>query len=473
MNTLGTESVPYEPMTASGPNGPPTSPPAKGRKSMFGRIVLLLGLGGAAGGAYYAYSVGTVRVQQDIDRALSYVRNSAPAPSESTPVPKPKELKPYPTWDGFVKLDPQEAKNFGLLVATVRPQVDPIKLELPGRTAYDPNSLNKVRPRFDTLVERVLVELGQKVKKGQPLLDLFSTDLAAAKNDFQTAYVQWQHDLTLRKLREDLIKTEAISKQVLTDTRNDENKSRLAVITARQKLVVFEVPEDQIDPLVKNLNPAQMPETDAIHSFNDKAKMTRRSPVDGIVVLRDVVPGNLYDNNDVLMVIAPLDHLIVWLNVYEADQAEVAMGQHMEIRFPYLNRTILGTVQYVATEVSKDTRTIRIRASIPNVNGELKSDMLVRASLDIPPVKGQTVIPRSAVVVMNGHEYAFVRKPPASSKDDERFERRQIAIAEERSDHVVVASGTKAGEEVASRGSLILAQLYEDQQTVATGMPLE
>ena len=333
--------------------------------------------------------------------------------------------------------------------------------------------MNKVRPRFDTLVEKVRAELGQKVKKGDPLLDLFSTDLAAAKSDFQTAYVQWQHDLTFRELREKLFKTEAISAQALTDTRNDENKSRLAVITARQKLVVYEVPEDQIDPLVKNLNPAEMPEKDAIHSFNDKAKMTRRSPVDGIVILRDVVPGNLYDTNDVLLVIAPLDHLIVWLNVYEADLAQVKMGQHMEIHFPYLNRTILGTVQYVATEVSKDTRTIRIKASVPNLNNELKADMLVRASLDIPPVDGQTVIPRSAVVVMNGHEYAFVRKSPVNAKDTELFERREIVIAEERSDHVVIASGTKTGEEVASRGSLILAQLYEDQQTVATGMPLE
>ena len=67
--------------------------------------------------------------------------------------------------------------------------------------------MNKIRPRFDTLVEKVHAELGQKVKKGEPLVDLFSTDLAAAKNDFQTAYVQWQHDLTLRKLREELFKT--------------------------------------------------------------------------------------------------------------------------------------------------------------------------------------------------------------------------------------------------------------------------
>ena len=470
MNTVETQSVPSAPATVSTSNGPPTTSPQQRRQSVFGRIVLILLLGGAAGGAFYAYSVGMDRVHRDIDRAINYVRKYV---GGTTAVPQPKEIKPHPPWDGLVRIAPDEAKNSGLLVVTVRPQVEPIKLELPGRTAYDPNSLNKIRPRFDTLVEKVYVELGQKVKKGQPLLDLFSTDLAAAKNDFQTAYVQWQHDLTLRELREELFKTEAISEQVLTDTRNDENKSRLAVTTARQKLVVFEVPEEQIDPLVKNLNPADLPDKDAIHSFIDKAKMTRLSPVDGIVVLRDVVPGNLYDTNDVLMVIAPLDHLIVWLNVYEADQAEVKMGQHMEIRFPYLNRTILGTVQYVATEVSKDTRTIRIRASVPNVNGELKADMLVRASLDIPPVKGQTVIPRSAVVVMNGHEYAFVRKPPTNSRDEERFERREIVIAEERSDHVVIASGAKAGEEVASRGSLILAQLFEDQQTVATGMPLQ
>lgn len=78
--------------------------------------------------------------------------------------------------------------------------------------------------------------------------------------------------------------------------------------------------------------------------------------MNGIVIIRDVVPGNLYDNNDVLMVIAPLDHLFVWVNVYEADQVKVKIGQEMEIRFPYLNETVLGKVQYVAPEVSKDTR---------------------------------------------------------------------------------------------------------------------
>jgi cobalt-zinc-cadmium efflux system membrane fusion protein len=302
-------------------------------------------------------------------------------------------------------------------------------------------------------------------------VDLFSTDLAAAKNDFQTAYVQWQHDLTLRSLREELIKTNAISQQVLVDTRNDENKSRLALSTARQKLRVFEVPEDQIDRLIKNLDPAKVPSMDQMGDVVDKARMTRLSLVDGIVINRDVVPGNLYDNNDVLMVIAPLDHLFVWVNVYEADQVKVKIGQEMEIRFPYLNETVLGKVQYVAPEVSKDTRAIQIRATVPNIDGKLKSNILVRAMVEIPPVNGWTVIPRLAMVVMNGSEYAFVQAENAGSKGVERFERRKLEVEEERDDHVVVSKGLRPGERVASKGSLILAQLYEDQQMVATGLP--
>ena len=184
-----------------------------------------------------------------------------------------------------VKAD--DAKSIGLLVVTVEAQVEPIKLPLMGRTDYDPNTLSKIRPRFDTLVERVRAELGQKVKKGDPLVDLFSTDLAAAKNDFQTAYVQWQHDLRLLKMREKLYAEKAISQQVLVDSQNDESKSRLAYTTAKEKLLVFGVPEEQIDPLLNNLGDQSVPTE--LHAITDKARMTRTSPVEGIVIQRDAV----------------------------------------------------------------------------------------------------------------------------------------------------------------------------------------
>jgi membrane fusion protein, heavy metal efflux system len=457
-------------------DGPDNEPSPSGRSSARAKILLFLLLAGGVAGAVYAYVVGPARVRREFNHAVAYASRHTgfvPATSEPGSAAGTASVKPPTIWDGFVKVPADEARTIGLHVVEVQPQAAPIKLELPGRTDYDPNTLSKIRPRFDTLVEKVHAELGQKVRKGDPLVDLFSTELAAAKNDYQTAFVQWQHDLTLRNLRENLFKTKAVSEQLLVDTRNDENKSRLTVKVARDKLRVFGVPDNEIDPLIKNLNPADLPQKDKNDSVPDKARMTRVAPSDGIVIARDVVPGNFYDSNDVLMVIAPLDHLFVWVNVYEADQAKVDIGQRMEITFPYLDETFPGIVQYVSPEVSKETRAIKIRATVPNSSGRIKADMLVRATLDVPAVKGWTVIPRLAMVVMNGDEFAFVRKSNIDSKVSEQFERRKIVLAEERDDHVVVKLGLKAGEQVASNGSLILSQLFEEQQMVATGMPLK
>jgi cobalt-zinc-cadmium efflux system membrane fusion protein len=481
MSTLETGSSPIAASAPQGANGPlhpaPTGEsPRKRRRFTLGKLLLLLVLAGACAAGVYTYAVGTERAQHEAVMLLSLAQKyTSGPPVHNATESKPAEPPSAAPWDGFVRMKAEDAKAIGLLLHTVEPQVEPINLPLMGRTDYDPNTLSKIRPRFDTLVEKVRVMLGEKVAKDAPLVDLFSTDLAAAKNDYQTAYVQWQHDLRLLKMREKLFVQKAIAEQVLVDSKNDESKSRLAYTTAKEKLLVFGVREEDITPLLKNLQDEALPQE--LHAISDKARMTRISPVGGIVIQRDAVPGNLYDNNDVLMVIAPLDHLFVWVNVYEADQARVALNQEMEIRFPYLDRTLVGKVEYVANEVSKDTRAIQIRSSIPNIDGKLKAAMLIRATLKIPPEPGQTVIPRLAMVVMNGNEYAFVQKEtgknPSGANEVLQFERRQLVVAEERDDHVVVKSGLKPGDHVTSSGSLVLAQLYEDQQMIATGMPLK
>jgi cobalt-zinc-cadmium efflux system membrane fusion protein len=127
----------------------------------------------------------------------------------------------------------------------------------------------------------------------------------------------------------------------------------------------------------------------------------------------------------------------------------------------------------VASEVSRESRAVQARASIPNPGGRLKADMLVKAVLEIPPVKGQTVIPRLSMVVINGNEYVFVQKTSADSKATHKFERRRITVAQENSDFVVVAGGLEADEIVATSGSLILAQLYEDLAMVDGGVPVQ
>jgi membrane fusion protein, heavy metal efflux system len=263
----------------------------------------------------------------------------------------------------------------GIVTATVKPQSEPIRLELLGTTEYDSDNLTKVRPLFKGRVDKVHTTVGKTVKKGDPLIDLYSTVLAEAKSSYEITRIQWIYDKNLVTTRQPLVK-QGISEQLFRETQNNEMKSKREHELARDRLLVFGLSEDEIDR-VKD------------QAGSQKARMTLRSPADGIVITRDVVVGNLYDEDDTLLVIAPLDHLWVWGNVFESDLDLVNLGQSWEIQFPFINATVQGKVEYVSNRVDPGTHAVRVRTSIPNSEGRLKSDMLVRGMLEIPPSAGR------------------------------------------------------------------------------------
>ena len=169
----------------------------------------------------------------------------------------------------------------------------------------DPDSITKIRPRFnDVLIQRVFVKVGQAVKKGDPLLELRSADLAAARNDCRTKFIQWDHDHKYLVAREPLAKDQRITQIVWTDTQNDEKKSRLDYLVARDKLATYGMNNEQIDKLLEGLSDDRKKGVGA-NKMADITRMTVVSPVDGVVLERDVAPGNFYDTKDVLLVLAP------------------------------------------------------------------------------------------------------------------------------------------------------------------------
>ena len=231
-------------------------------------------------------------------------------------------------------------------------------------------------------------------------------------------------------------------------------KSRREYEVAVDKLLVFGLTEAEVEKVEDEVGP-------------QKARMALRSPSHGIVIARDVVVGNLYDEDDTLLTIAPLDHLWVWGNVFESDLDLVQIGQSWEIHFPFLSRTLQGNVEYISNRVDPGTHAVRVRTSIPNLEGRLKSDMLVRGVLQIPPTPGWSIIPRTALIVPDGRYYVFVKR---AGRID-AFERRAVRLAQEKDDHVVVEDGVKAGDEVVTVGALLLNELYEDSKTVQSGVP--
>ena len=153
-----------------------------------------------------------------------------------------------------------------------------------------------------------------------------------------------------------------------------------------------------------------------------------------------------------------------------ATRTKVHLGQKWDILFQFSNEAFEAQVESIANGVDPETRTVRIRASIPNPGKNLKARMLVRATIQIPPLPTDTVIPRNALIVLNGDYYAFV-EVGATGQNADLFERRKLEIEQEDYDVVIVKQGLSPGDRVVSSGSLILAQMYEDQSTVDSGVP--
>lgn len=441
-------SLAHEGVTTRPADGGYARPSARKR---LGRSLGLLVLLAAAAATLYAATTRPEAARRVAER-LGLVR------APQTPPAPPRTGDPGPPpWDGRITIARPGVVGIGIVTTRVKAQTEPFPIELPGTTAYDDDNLSKIRPMFRARVDKVHFTIGQTVHKGDALIDLYSKELAEAKRQYEIERIQWVHDHNLLLARENLLKTSAISQNLYLETANAELKSRREMEIARDSLFVFGLSEDEIGRVEKEVG-AQ------------KARMTLRAPAEGIVIERDAVAGNLYDENDTLMTIAPDDRLWVWGHVFESDLSLVHMGQEWEIHFSYLEETVMGKILYVSNRVDPASRSVKIRTTIPNPEGRLKADMLVRTRIRIPPVPGRTVIPRSAVVVTDGHNYrVFVRVPAAG--DGLTFERRTVSVAHEKDDFVVVGKGLEPDTEVATVGALVLNHIFEDRELAHAPAP--
>jgi cobalt-zinc-cadmium efflux system membrane fusion protein len=359
---------------------------------------------------------------------------------------------PNTPWDRTLTLTDDQVRSIGLKTVAVKQQTEPTTLKLFGSTEYDPATVTVVRTQFDSRVDRVLVDLNQPVKIGQPLLELFSTDLAEAKSNYERDVSQWVHDKKVLDYKTPLAIKDTIPRKELIEAENDEAQSRLKMKLSKDKLLVYGLTDAEIEHA-------------STEDGVQKAKMILRSRASGVVVQRSVVTGNYYTSADMLMTIAPLDHLWVRGSVSELDVEKVAVGQKVKVIFPFSDQTLESTVAYIDKAIDSETRAAKFRVKIGNPDGGLKAAMFVRMMLDIAPKPGRTVIPRSAMVSVDRFEYVFIKEPDAPA----RFSRRRIFVAKENNDIVIVAEPSAdhpeltPGQEVVTNGSLILQQMYENR----------
>jgi RND family efflux transporter MFP subunit len=245
-------------------------------------------------------------------------------------------------------------------------------LKLPGFTTI--HQTVRIRPGVAGVVRKVQVVLGQKVKKGDPLLEISSTKLAAAKSDYEAASVQHALDQKVLELSARLPADNAVSRQAIIVSQGDEAKSRTEVERARNKLLAVGLTEDEIKHVL-------------LEDGTQRARMILRSPLDGSIIERAVHPGEVVsDVAQSLLIVAQIDPdpFPVEARVPEKALEKVKIGQDLTVTFPsFPDRRVKGKVEAIDPRKSDPSdHTVILRTSVANPDHRYKAGMYATVQVD-------------------------------------------------------------------------------------------
>jgi Cu(I)/Ag(I) efflux system membrane fusion protein len=311
-------------------------------------------------------------------KRLLYYRNPMGLP-DTSPVPKKDSMGMdyLPVYEGeeqdgtTIKVSPGRLQRTGVRSEAVERRILTRALQLPGTIQLDERRVAVVATRSDAFIDRVEnVTTGDMVRKGQPLLQLYSPEIASASAQFMT---------------------------------------NPGYEGSRRRLENLNVPADVI---------AEIERTRKV-----PLSIIWSAPSDGLVLERNAVPGMKAPAGQVLFRIA--DHSVVWAmaDVPERELNLVAEGQSALVRVRgYPDRSFAGKVSRIYPQINTDTRTARLRVEIANPDGVLRPDMYADIELKTGGGAPVVAVPESAVIDSGTRQVVII------DKGDGRFEPRPVKI---------------------------------------------
>ncbi len=316
-----------------------------------------------------------------------------------------------------VKIPLERRQEIGVTTAKVEKREIGGAIETNGVVAEDEGRLNAVNAKFGGYIEKLYVDrTGQPVRRGQPLLSVYSPDLVATERELLLAV-------------ENARRLSSASPQAASDA------SSLLSAT-RQRLRLWDIPDSEIERIEKS---GQVSKT-----------LTLSSPVSGVVLKKDAVAGLAIMPGMPLYTIADLSTVWVLADVYQSEMAMVAPGYAAVVSASFLpGETFRGRIDFVYPTLTEETRTVKVRLVIPNPKGLLKPGMFVRVSVS-GKAREALAIPRSALIQTGERQIAFVEQSAGV------FAPREMKTGVQGKDFVEVLSGLSQGETVVTSANFLI-----------------
>jgi RND family efflux transporter MFP subunit len=341
--------------------------------------------------------------------------------------------------DVVVTLTPAAAARAGIVVAAVAAGRTDSAMRLPGVVEANAYKQVTVTPLVGGRVTRVLAELGQSVRAGQPLAEVFSPEVAEAETRFVSAQAELDaHERELQRT-EKLVELGSASRQELERLHAEHTAKLTSLESARSRLQLLGLSATAIS----SLGPGK----------DVGAVATVSAPIAGVLTERTANAGLNVETTTKLFTVVDLSTVWVVADAYEKDFARIHVGAPAAIAtkaFP--DAPLRGRVSYIDPQVNAETRTAKVRVEVPNPRQELRLGMFADMSVDAGSGGTAALIPRTAVQNVGNRTVVYL----ADTKQPGRFFEREVVLGDRAGNDIAVISGVQPGDTIVSGGSFAI-----------------
>lgn len=373
-------------------------------------IVILAGVGYSLARYFFTNSQSTSQPTKEkplywIDRMEPTIHYSGPGKSRMGMEVEPVYAKDVNKDEGIVKISPAVMENLGVRIAPVIRGPLAREIYTVGYVAVDENALVHIHLYAEGWVHTLKVKtVGEKVNKGQLLLQLYSPTLVNAQEEYLIA--------------------------------KNSGKSDLAQ-AAEAKLMALGVSKQQIQTL-KNTNKAS-------HLVDVYA------PQSGFVTELNIREGMWVNPEKELIALVDLSTVWIMAEVYENQSPWVQVGEKAVAKLAFFPDKIwTGHIEYIYPEISAMTRTLKVRIRFANPGYLLKPNMYADVTLFAEPKENTLSIPKEALIPSGSGDRVIV------SLGNGYFEPRIVTTDRETDDRIEILSGLQPGENVVTSAQFLI-----------------
>jgi len=323
-----------------------------------------------------------------------------------------------------------------------------------GQIAFNEDVSTTVLTPFSGRVTRVLASVGDTIKRGEPLFEIDSPEVAQAQAELLSALngsLKAKSQLDFAKQVFDrqtgLFSDRATSQREVDQARNDYAAAESDFKTAESML---NAARNKLRVIIGR-DPAEIERLERDRIINPL--LTINAPIDGTVVTRKISAGQYVrgDAGDPLFTLSDLSTMWLKANVPETDIPLIRVGQELEVKVSAApDRVFKARVISIGATSDAATHRVVVRSAIPNPDGVLKSEMFANFKILVSDEMMTLGVPSQAVIWEAENAYLWVETEPMT------FRRRKVQIGLEQDGRSQVLSGLESGESVVAQGVIFI-----------------